>query len=821
MTTINIENISGKRLTFYQLIKDYHIQIPIIQRDYAQGRPSAYEVRDNFLNALLNYLEENRKHRDLDFIYGTQATGIKDSEKTFIPLDGQQRLTTLFLLYWYLATKDGAIEELRELFLYKINEDSKKSKFTYETRTSSKEFCDALLIADIDLNNLLESDEDENNSLSKTIKDSTWYYSSWGLDPTIQSMLVMIDAIHYKFKTKEGYFKRLTNPENPVITFQFLDLKEFNLTDDLYIKMNARGIPLSPFENFKARFEQYLKNSDFNYKYSYKLVFNDSSQDVDVKTYFSHKIDTEWANLFWNHTLSDKKKFDKLIMSFFKTILVNDYAGNPTDLKFLRYLLNKNNVDVSYQQYNEKSSLNEKLVIDLITILDLLKNGSKKVKTYMTDSSLFNESDYFNLIVNNEFNYAGYVERIMFHAYCQYLINWKNNDTFEDVNGLQKWIRVIYNLVNNSAYNQASDFSNSIQEINKLIPYSNNILNHITTLDKITGFDEIQFNEEKIKASLILKESGWEDLIYSTEKHGYFNGQIGFILFLSGIEEYFNVHNHCQWSDEDDVNFRKSFVKYRNIAFKLFNEKGLNKFDDYIWERALLAKGDYLITLGSNQSFLINTHRDISWKRLLKRDRNPEVHSYILKQIFDGINLDDITTSLKEIKDSYQGDDWRSEFINNPRLFDYLGWKRFVRKNAHNHGFVLFAGERMSGAHAELNSYSFYLNNLENIKFEPFSINAQYYFATGDTSNDRPCGFIDEWEYDNNKYVLNILYSYYYNNFKLQFYYRETDNYSDELQNVLRARGYDYRKDDSFVKYVNKEDVLEDINELCDNLKLL
>mgnify|MGYP004703844449 CR=1 FL=1 len=91
------ENISGKRLTFFQLIQEYHIQIPIIQRDYAQGRNTAHEIRDSFLDALLAYLEENRKHRDLDFVYGNQSAEAIDEEIKFIPLDGQQRLTTLFL----------------------------------------------------------------------------------------------------------------------------------------------------------------------------------------------------------------------------------------------------------------------------------------------------------------------------------------------------------------------------------------------------------------------------------------------------------------------------------------------------------------------------------------------------------------------------------------------------------------------------------------------------------------------------------------------------------------------------------------------------
>ena len=55
---LNIQ--SGERLTFFKLFteKGYHVEIPIIQRDYAQGRDSSSEVREIFLDALFNYLEE-------------------------------------------------------------------------------------------------------------------------------------------------------------------------------------------------------------------------------------------------------------------------------------------------------------------------------------------------------------------------------------------------------------------------------------------------------------------------------------------------------------------------------------------------------------------------------------------------------------------------------------------------------------------------------------------------------------------------------------------------------------------------------------------
>lgn len=816
MTMNSNENISGKRLTFFQLIEEYHIQIPIIQRDYAQGRITAHEIRNSFLDALLAYLKENKKNRDLDFVYGYQLNEDIDDEIKFIPLDGQQRLTTLFLLHWYLAIKDGEIDELRQHLIFSKQGESQKSKFSYETRTSSREFCDSLLLAEVDLQRLLESDEDKNNSLSKTIKDSSWYFLSWGTDPTIQSMLIMLDDIHAKFKNTIGYFQRLISLDNPVITFQFLDLKEFNLTDDLYIKMNARGIPLSPYENFKAKFEQYLKNSDFNKEHTYTLTFDGKPNQVDVKTYFSNKIDTDWANLFWKHTLEDKKKFDKLIMNFLRSIVVNNYAADFGNTEFLKYLIDKKNEDISFQKYSENACLNEKTVIDLITIFDLIKNRNQKVKRYLSDSFHYNEVEQFDIVVNNTFNQAGYVERIKLHAYYQYLIQWKTDKGFDDIEGLQNWMRVIYNLTENTApYNNEKEYSNCIQGINKLIPESNNILKNILTLEEIKGFNEIQFKEEKIKALLILKLNKWDELVYSVEKHEYFKGQIGFILFLSGIEEYFNTKSHCDWSKQEDNDFKTQFIKYRDIALKIFSDKGLNTFPDFAWERGLLAKGDYLISEGSNQSFLIDFDRDISWKRFLKRDKKP-VHSDIIKQIFNNLDANNLTASLEKIKNSYSGSDWRNRFIQTPRLFNYLGPKRYVRQNS-EHGFVLFNGERMSGAHAELYSYSFFLDELEEKEFVPFASKANYYFAAGNDGEERPCAYIDKWKFQSINYAIDILYSYKHIKFKLRFFYRDTGDYSSDLVKILTNQGFS-AENKSYVRYLEEQEIVMVLNELCQAL---
>ena len=102
MSDLPITVSSGERLSFYQLFQDKHlrVEIPLLQRDYAQGRMKEGVVRQAFLQALHRYLEEGRPFRDLDFVYG-RVVNMGADRGCFVPLDGQQRLTTLFLLHWY------------------------------------------------------------------------------------------------------------------------------------------------------------------------------------------------------------------------------------------------------------------------------------------------------------------------------------------------------------------------------------------------------------------------------------------------------------------------------------------------------------------------------------------------------------------------------------------------------------------------------------------------------------------------------------------------------------------------------------------------
>lgn len=151
----------------------HRVEIPIVQRDYAQGREddATTRIRTDFLAALHVALTGDTT-LSLDFIFGD----VRDN--TFTPLDGQQRLTTLFLLHRYLAARAHQLAT------------GGWTCFSYATRASARAFCEALVAHPLDTTK---------PRVSEAITDQPWFLSTWRHDPSVRAMLVMLDAIHKKF----------------------------------------------------------------------------------------------------------------------------------------------------------------------------------------------------------------------------------------------------------------------------------------------------------------------------------------------------------------------------------------------------------------------------------------------------------------------------------------------------------------------------------------------------------------------------------------------------------------------------------------------
>jgi hypothetical protein len=721
---------AGVRLSFYQLLteRDYIIQIPIIQRDYTQGRDRYQQVRDTFLDTLASYLEEGLPHRDLDFVYGSSRR-IGDVTY-FIPLDGQQRLTTLFLLHWYLAqiTPD---QDLRDRFLTALHREDGAARFTYETRSSSREFCDLLIRPEYSLREALHpiSEPIQGRRISRLIEDASWFLRSWKLDPTIQAMLQMLDAIDRKFWDKEEYLELLLNVESPVITMLYLDLEEFKLTDDLYIKMNARGKQLTPFENFKAQYEDYLGRVHPDYRMD-----------------FERKIDTKWADLFWNYRGMDgNDTYDDELSNFIRAIFSGAYAerkdlSNKDIEETLRELISANK-SIPFSVYKESVLVEGETASDtLIKALDTLSNGDKKIKEYLSkeDRPYYKEYEVFENVLRDSI--TSYSERISFYAYIHYLIRYGTSAP----EGLHDWMRLMSNLYHqeNIPFDSLPHFIAAVKSVQELLPYADKIIDDLSSEKKIPSYSfRWQEREELVKARLIKRSPQWRTLIESTEKNPYFTGQIGFLLDFVGIYTYYEEHTtSCDWTEEQDQAYQRKFNCYAEAAKAIFSQSYADRTKpaDYLFERAVLSKGGKYPIWGTawRRNLLStceaggNIRRDFSWKRLFRvvpsegqdeEDKNKEGRKEVQAVLDDPLfQIENIEDSLREICTQCPKTGWYYPLVVSKELVKYCS-KGFITfylagdnsSDLKDHQIFLLRTTQMNGKHVELYSYYIYRHILE------------------------------------------------------------------------------------------------------------
>ena len=318
--------------TFPELVAKFGIEIPLIQRDYVQGRVrdvgelanredeqskklkkkyiAERERRDRFVEQLINALD-NPEERSitLTFVYGTLQTTNTNSSRhktSLIPLDGQQRLTTLFLLSWLLIHKQT--EASRALFAERgefKNLFKGLSSFCYKTRPSSGAFCNSLM---------METVRDAKGKISESLKEQSWFGDEWKLDPSVQAMLQMLDKFEECLAGKESSRLLGNLLDGKGISFDLLDMKDYQLTDGLYIKMNGRGKQLTEFENWKSEFIGFLEEKHSRVLYTGIVKENLKRYVGDAPSlgkYFAYAIEHQWTDLFWKYCKEEIEK-DKM-----------------------------------------------------------------------------------------------------------------------------------------------------------------------------------------------------------------------------------------------------------------------------------------------------------------------------------------------------------------------------------------------------------------------------------------------------------------------------------------------------------------------------
>lgn len=569
------------------------IIIPIIQRDYAQGRkePDVTRVRERFLKSLYKAVTE--KPITLDFVYGDI-----DNKGNMTPLDGQQRLTTLFLLHWYAAKKNNIPEE-QYGFL---------KNFSYDTRYSARYFCEELV----------DYSPQFKTAISKEIINQAWFPLDWMNDPTINSMLVMLDSIDSCFKEVSDLWDRLMHR---CITFYFLPIKDMGLTDELYIKMNSRGKPLTLFEHFKAELERDIR-----------------AIDEDMANRIMDKIDRDWTDLLWQYRNRGSNSPDGVIIDdeflrYFKFICdVICYRLDKSPLG-----RSNDEFDLLQMYFSSKEPDALKNIQTMESFFDCWCNipGYDSPTEFLT-AFMSNIHECGKILVESRFNLnifedclhsysdkSGRIRQfplnriVLLYAITTYLQN--TDKVTEDE--FRRRIRIVNNLIQNSE-DEISDRSDK-NRMPAILAEADAIILTGAIDDSIeNNFNVSQLSEEKEKLVFLKSNPDMSETLFELEDHYLLNGQISIV----GV---------------DNLAYAKRFES----LFKC----NLDKVDC-----AMMALGNYSQMERNKWRFQYGSTLLQAWKSLFHKSANvgfENTHNILISLLSTNIVFTD--ACLQEISDVY------------------------------------------------------------------------------------------------------------------------------------------------------------------------
>lgn len=257
--------------------------IPEIQRDYVweteQVEGLLQSIFDDFSNfeltkdqiniaikddkslekTLRDYYKTIKYNTSIGFIYA--YSDFEYPDKYFL-IDGQQRLTTIYLLLVAIASEDDNFKSQFSKLYFK----NCKSFIEYRVREASLLFLNQSITHSIDKN-------------ETKLEEQYWYYNFYKNDKTIQSIIRNLKLIKDFLRENIDEISSFKDYVLNHVQFWYFDTNISEQGEELYIYMNARGERMQSNENLKA---ELLTN----------VISQKEKNDWGIKW-------EEWQNDFW------------------------------------------------------------------------------------------------------------------------------------------------------------------------------------------------------------------------------------------------------------------------------------------------------------------------------------------------------------------------------------------------------------------------------------------------------------------------------------------------------------------------------------------
>lgn len=704
------------------------IVIPSLQRDYVQG--NQHDKIEPFIEYLLDGLNSD-KGIDLNYIYGIED----DKKETFSPIDGQQRLTTLWLLRMYLISRANIINPTDKKVL--------DQKLVYQTREYAHDFC-------------MEMAEHINELFTTQcklvkIEEQNWFIDAWRHDTTVRGCISTLETIDRKFGSNDAV--KMLEGFDEKLHYTIESLRADDVNGDIYIKMNGRGVPLTEYENLKSWLDKKVQ----------ELFGKDNSCFVSK---WRENMDNEWTDMVWKNLVESQKSLIdidnyQLRLLYTLTFLywrkqnlagsIEDSDSNLEDLSISLGIKNYDNKDIL------KGEIADKILHKIIKrenfglslyVLDRLPLFNKDALRFIGESykklySLWNDLNNLKIKSQNEIDRKIYFwkadeETTLFFqmfldeafesipydklALCYSVIACPY-ESFED---FYEWMYRMRNLIINQDIHNGN-IDSVMESIDKMSDYLSGDLAVRFDLifgsgqyeDALKAFTKQQRDEEKHK--LNIKNAELQRLIRSLENHPFFVGQIKFMFDFCGTEPE---------SESEEFSYKIKFIRYAEVMKCLFDENGFAKsYDHWRLRRALLGCSthyEFGYARSSNWNFLSSRSdkkRFISDSGSDEGQEQPHnkclqsVVEVIANKVFDNSDSElknkdfDINGILNEIADdkfmlgSKPITDWRKYFYDK-YIWDYIEQQN-VRWNSGD-DIYLMKKIQWNGEHVDIRVYHLY-----------------------------------------------------------------------------------------------------------------
>lgn len=623
----------------FRFMSEYKICIPIIQREYIQGchDQRIINTTNRMIDDILTALRNERDRVNLNIIYGYSENNV------FFPIDGQQRLTLLYLIIYYCAVMGEKIEDF----------NSNIKSFSYETKDTSKRFFEVILNKAKDISEILNSGKD----VVREMKSCLWFQVDWNNDVTINSVLSILKKLNDKIKKEEVkvFYNRLKDGQFVVfdICIERKEGAKLNSSTS-YISLNARGKMLEDFENVKSLLE--------------KIEISLGKKEK----IFSDQYDRKYIDIFYKSIDNSKKLEDKtkeinqksilfllnsynLVVNVFDDDVSRKYVHDFEDYYEKLYYFNKENEDVMGKYF------------DFIhKILDELYKKPELIKAYPILESIWDEKQV-PFFQGKNTSYTTEKEKCD-PKYAVIFLLYLFLNSSVSMESLKKLEYVLKNIGYTSVRQENFDFAHYIcNALRKEDIYE--YLTKVMNIDDVTKYIIWENSGKDLKCRLkeqIIKfkvidyfnkehdEQKWEFNFfekYEKKYKNFNNGQLYYLLYITNLwdgeitkekidllESYLFSNENFLFSSELIVKKFFAIATYYDdkkgdlFSAQTINEKCNRVYVRYEGERKIELSSDNLHKL---ERSLYITNDDIEYSKEFNNKELKKIKLSIIKKVYD------------------------------------------------------------------------------------------------------------------------------------------------------------------------------------------